>query len=442
MFAVENHALEDAVYEGLEGGGGELVSLCDGGEFGGVFLGFKAGVAVADGGLAQAFAGFERADVFGDGVALVHELGVGRNEADELLAAHLLFARPLLGEAGDEGYNVVVIDDGGGEEHELEVDLGHGIVGVFFAARAFALLIFEFLGGFQILAFPAAQTVVRQHLLDGDFVFLGEVGVLVELGFEALDLLETLDEDRLGGIALQVGDGGGRAVEALGLHEGVEFLYGGGQFLDDDGGLVHEPDFAGLLAGLLAGEEGDGGVDGVLLLAEVEDVAVGLGGVEHAVGAGEGLDQAVVLEVLVHVERVQVFGIKAGEQHVHDDGDVDFLRGGVIGVGPLLVFDALLDVLIVEIELGDAMVGAVAGVVLGEDGLEGGLFLIGLDLVVGPLLGQVFLDLPHIGIALGGRGEDAGDGERFVVGIGGLLLGLQGGKQRVVFDGVVDGGGR
>ena len=37
--------------------------------------------------------------------------------------------------------------------------------------------------------------------------------------------------------------------------------------------------------GLVAGEQGDGFVDGVLLAAEVEDVAVGLGGVEDAVGA-------------------------------------------------------------------------------------------------------------------------------------------------------------
>ena len=101
------------------------------------------------------------------------------------------------------------------------------------------------------------------------------------------------------------------------------FLHGVFQFLDDDGGLFHQPDFAGLVAGLFAREEGDGGIDGVLLLAEIEDVAVGLGAVEHAVGAGEGLDQPVVLEVLVHVERVQVFGIEAGEQHVHHDGDVD-----------------------------------------------------------------------------------------------------------------------
>ena len=106
------------------------------------------------------------------------------------------------------------------------------------------------------------------------------------------------------------------------------------QLLDDHGGLVHQPDFAGLVAGLLAGEQGDGGIDGVLLLAEVEDVAVGLGGVEHAVGAGEGLNQAVVLEVLIDIERVQVFGIEAGEQHIHHDGDVDLLAPlcGQVGI--------------------------------------------------------------------------------------------------------------
>jgi hypothetical protein len=218
------------------------------------------------------------------------------------------------------------------------------------------------------------------------------------------------------------------------------FLHGGFQFLDDRGGLVHQPDFAGLGAGLFAGEEGDGGIHGVLLLAEVEDVAVGLGAVEHAVGAGEGLNQAVVLEVLVHIERVQVFGIEAGEQHVYDDGDVDFLRVRVVGIGPLLVFDALLHILIVEIELADAVIGAVAGVVVGEDGLEGGFFLLGLDFVVLLFLRQVFLNLLHIGIALGGRGEDAGDIQRLEFGVGGLLLRLHGRRTDVVFDGVVDGG--
>ena len=42
-------------------------------------------------------------------------------------------------------------------------------------------------------------------LLDGGGVFVREVGVLVELGFEALHFLETLDEDGAGGVALEVG---------------------------------------------------------------------------------------------------------------------------------------------------------------------------------------------------------------------------------------------
>ena len=83
---------------------------------------------------------------------------------------------------------------------------------------------------------------------------------------------------------------------------------------------------------LRTGEESDGGVYGVLLLAKVKDVAVGLGRVENAVGPGEGLDQAVVLEVLVDVERVEVHGVEAGEEHVDNDGDVDLL-GALVEAG-------------------------------------------------------------------------------------------------------------
>ena len=48
---------------------------------------------------------------------------------------------------------------------------------------------------------------LRQHLLDGLFVFLGEVGVLIELGLESLDFLEVIDEGGAGGIALEVRHG-------------------------------------------------------------------------------------------------------------------------------------------------------------------------------------------------------------------------------------------
>jgi hypothetical protein len=43
----------------------------------------------------------------------------------------------------------------------------------------------------------------------------------------------------------------------------------------------------------------------------------------------------VVLEVLVDVERVEVLGVEAGEEHVDDDRDVDLLRAlaGQVAVG-------------------------------------------------------------------------------------------------------------
>ena len=173
--------------------------------------------------------------------------------------------------------------------------------------------------------------------------------------------------------------------------------------------------------GLVAGEEGDGGVDAVLLLAEVEDVAVGLGRVENAVGAGEGLDQAVVLEVLVHIERVQELGVEAGEEHVDDDSDVDLFLAlaGQVAIGELLILDALLDVLIVEVEVVDVVVGAISLVVVGDDGFERGLLALGVVPVVLLLLGEVLLDLLDVLVALRRRREDGGDLERDEIGVGG-----------------------
>ena len=174
--------------------------------------------------------------------------------------------------------------------------------------------------------------------------------------------------------------------------------------------------------GLFTGEECDGGVHGGLLLAKVQDVAVGLGAVEDAIGAGEGLDQSVVFEVLVYIERVQVFGIEAGEQHVHHNGNVDLLRGGIVGVRPLLVFDALLHILIVKIEFAKDVVGTVSIVVIGEDGLEGVHFQLGFNFIIRLFLRQVFLNLLDVAVPFCGRRKDACDVQRFELGIGGLLF--------------------
>ncbi len=306
---------------------------------------------------------------------------------------------------------------------------------------AFALLGFEALGGLQVRATEAEQVFLWQNLLDGGGVVVGEVSVLVKLGLEPLHFLEMVDEGGAGVVALEVGHGFRSAGQALGFHKGVQLLNRALQLSDDHGGFVHEPDFAGFGHGTFPREESDGGIHGILLLAKVEDIAVGLRAIEHAVGAGEGLDQTVMLEVLVHIKRVQVFGIEAGQQHVHHDGDIDFLRMGQVGVGPLLVLDALLHILIVEIELSHRVIGAKARVVVGEDGLEGFFFLLRLDGVVLLFLRQIFLNLLHILVALGGRGEDASDIQRLEVKVGGLFLGLKGLEKGVVFDGVIDGGG-
>jgi len=180
MLAAEDHAVEDGVHETLQGGGGEAVLASDGAEFLRVLFRLEAGVAVADGFFAEAFARLEGGDVVGDVLALIQELGIGLDEADELLAAHLLLAGCLLGEAGDEAHDVVVINDGGGKDDELEIELGYGGKGAELG--------------------------------------LGVPGLL--LGLEALDFLKVVDEGGAGFVALEIRHG---------------FL----QFLDDDGGLVH-----------------------------------------------------------------------------------------------------------------------------------------------------------------------------------------------------------
>ena len=56
--------------------------------------------------------------------------------------------------------------------------------------------------------------------------------------------------------------------------------------------------------------------------------------------------------------------------------------------------------------------------------LSAAFFLSGSCFVVRLFLRQVFLNLLHVRVALGGRGEDAGDVQRLEVGIGGLLFRL------------------
>lgn len=116
------------------------------------------------------------------------------------------------------------------------------------------------------------------------------------------------------------------------------------------------------------------------------------------------------------------------------------MRGGEIAVGILLILDALLHILVVQVELANAMVGAKARVVIGHDARERCLLAIGVLLVIFFLLRQVFLNLLYILVALGRWREYAGNVQwaelRVLLGL--LFLNLR--EQFEVLDGIVDAG--
>jgi len=95
----------------------------------------------------------------------------------------------------------------------------------------------------------------------------------------------------------------------------------------------------------------------------------------------------------------------------------------------LLVFDALLDVLIVEVEFVDRVVGAEAGVVVGDDGFEGLFLFLGIVLVVFQFGRQIFLNLADVCADVAGRREDGGDVQRDKIRVGELAPALEGVKR-------------
>ena len=170
----------------------------------GLLLGLELNKAVANRGLAQPSALGQGLDVGGDVVAVVHELRVGADDADELVAGHLRLARRPRREAGDEVHDVVVVDVGLGKEDELEVG-EHQLIRPAVVGVGLGILLFQLLGRLEILAPEAAQVVFGQHQLDFAPVLLGEVGVLIELRLEALHLFELVHEGGAGRVALDVG---------------------------------------------------------------------------------------------------------------------------------------------------------------------------------------------------------------------------------------------
>ena len=72
-------------------------------------------------------------------------------------------------------------------------------------------------------------------------------------------------------------------------------------------------------------------VGGFLQIAEADDIAVGLDGVQNPVRPGKRLNEAVHLEILVHPERVERCRVKACQEHIDHDEQIDLPRLDTLG---------------------------------------------------------------------------------------------------------------
>ena len=147
-----------------------------------------------------------------------------------------------------------------------------------------------------------------------------------------------------------------------------------------------------------------------------------------------------MFEVFVYIQGVEEFGVKTRKQHIHHNGDVDLLCVGQVLVGVLLILDAFLYVLIVQVKFIDAVIGAVGGIIIGNDRLKGSLFLFGGFGVIQLFLGQVFLNLLHILVAFSGRRKHAGNAQRLIVAVCRHAFCLNLFEKLVILYGVSDAG--
>ena len=294
-------------------------------------------------------------------------------------------------------------------------------------------------GGFEVGAAEGAEVILGEDLFDLFPLLVSEVSVLVKLRLKPLNLLEPVHKLGARSITHEVVDLIGLGCKALRLHELVHVGDGLLEFVDDRGSHVNQPYLSGPILPS-PGEKRYGEVYAGLLLAKVEDVAVGLGRIEDAIGARECLDQTVVLEVLVDVNSVEVHGVKAGKKHVNDDGDINLFLAlvGQVTVGELLILDALLDILIVEVEIVEVVVCPILVVVVSDNGLESGFFPFRVVPIVFLLLGEILLNLLNVLVALCRRREDGGNLQGHELTVGGFPLSLQLLENLVILNGIVD----
>ena len=153
--------------------GGKIGQLVD------ILGGLEAFVTTAALFFAQRLPHLQRFDIVGNLLALVHELGIGRNQANQHLAAHRLLARFRLRIAGKQRHNVVIINDGRGKEHKFKIQLLYCQAS---AIVTVVLLVLQALGGFQIDAAEGLQLLLGEYLFNAGFVFRRQVGITGRVG--------------------------------------------------------------------------------------------------------------------------------------------------------------------------------------------------------------------------------------------------------------------
>ena len=66
-------------------------------------------------------------------------------------------------------------------------------------------------------------------------------------------------------------------------------------------------------------------------IAEADDIAVGLDGVQNPVRPGKRLNQTVHFKILVHPERVERRRVKACQEHIDHNEQIDLPRLDALG---------------------------------------------------------------------------------------------------------------
>ena len=111
-------------------------------------------------------------------------------------------------------------------------------------------------------------------------------------------------------------------------------------------------------------EKPDGRIDIAFQITEAYNLAETLFLIQYTVGTAERLQQSVVLQVLVHIERIELLAVEARKEHAHDKAKVKRLHVR------FLLFHALIDVIVIGSEILSSICRAEHFVVVIHDGLQ------------------------------------------------------------------------